>query len=394
MKSILYLSTNGLAEPLGRSQILPYLVGLSKRYKIIVLSNEKKFDLRNEKNIKNIKKIVKKNNIIWDYEEFKYNKISKPFLLFSKFIKGCFYCYKYKVKIIHCRSYLPNLVGLAIKFFIKKPVIFDMRGLWPEEIALGISSGRESLVYKILKYLERLNIKKSDHIISLTNAAIYNFLIDQYQLDIQKTTTIPTCVDIDRFQFYPIKESSTKKFSCIGTILSDWFLIDWLTSFIKCVDEYDSKAIFEIITRDCKETLLSKMALTPNLKNKILIRSATPDQMPKLLISHTASAMFFNSDISKLGSSPTRFGEILAVGRPIICNKGVGDLDKIVEENKVGIIANNPNYEFMMNSVSKLYKIIEDPLISLRCRNLAESYYSLSKGIENYSKIYEMLKND
>ena len=48
----------------------------------------------------------------------------------------------------------------------------------------------------------------------------------------------------------------------------------------------------------------------------------------------------------------------------------------------------------MMNSVSKLYKIIEDPLISLRCRNLAESYYSLSKGIENYSKIYEMLKND
>ena len=60
MKSILYLSTNGLAEPLGRSQILPYLVGLSKRYKIIVLSNEKKFDLRNDKNIKNIKKIVKK----------------------------------------------------------------------------------------------------------------------------------------------------------------------------------------------------------------------------------------------------------------------------------------------------------------------------------------------
>ena len=55
MKSILYLSTNGLAEPLGRSQILPYLVGLSKRYKIIVLSNEK-FDLRNDKNIKNIKK--------------------------------------------------------------------------------------------------------------------------------------------------------------------------------------------------------------------------------------------------------------------------------------------------------------------------------------------------
>ena len=281
-----------LAEPLGRSQILPYLVGLSKRYKIIVLSNEKKFDLRNDKTIQNIKKIVKKNNINWDYEEFKYSKFSKPFLFFLKFIKGCFYCYKYKVNIIHCRSYLPNLVGLAIKFLVKNQLFLICEGLWPEEIALGISSGRRSSVYKILKSLERFNIKKSDHIISLTNAAIYKFLIKNYHLEIQKTTTIPTCVDLDRFKFYPIKESSIKKFSCIGTILSDWFLIDWLTSFIKCVDKYDGKAIFEIITRDCKETLLSKMALSPNLKNKIFIRSATPDEMPELLISHTASAMF------------------------------------------------------------------------------------------------------
>ena len=389
MKTILYLTTNGLAEPLGRSQILPYLIGLSKDYKIIVISSEKKLDLLNNNLISRIRKIADKSNILWDYEEFKYNKFFKFYSFFVKLLKGIFYSYKFKVQIIHCRSYLPNLVGLIIKCIFKKPVVFDMRGIWPEEIALGIPSGRKSLIYKILKFIELLNIKESDHIISLTNSAINKYLIYQYKLDIQKATVIPTCVDIERFKFKPLKKESVKKFSCIGTILSDWFLLDWLVSFFKCIEKYDDDAVFEIITRDCKKTLISKMNLDNNLINKILIRSATPDQMPEILTTHTASAMFFNSDISKLGSSPTRFGEILSIGRPIICNSGVGDLDQIVEDNGGGVIAKDLNSKFMMNSIIQLYKILEDPSISLKCRKLAESYYSLSKGVKNYSKVYD-----
>ena len=51
MKVILYISRNGLAEPLGRSQILPYLFELSKQYKIIIISSEKESDLKNHGNI-------------------------------------------------------------------------------------------------------------------------------------------------------------------------------------------------------------------------------------------------------------------------------------------------------------------------------------------------------
>ena len=48
MKVILYISRNGLAEPLGRSQILPYLFELSKKYKIIIISNEKESDYQDK----------------------------------------------------------------------------------------------------------------------------------------------------------------------------------------------------------------------------------------------------------------------------------------------------------------------------------------------------------
>ena len=81
---------------------------------------KKKTDLKNYKLINSINNLVGKNNIIWDYEEFKYSKFLKPLSLFLKFIKGSFYCLKYDVEVIHCRSYLPNLVGLIIKFIFKK----------------------------------------------------------------------------------------------------------------------------------------------------------------------------------------------------------------------------------------------------------------------------------
>jgi len=99
--------------------------------------------------------------------------------------------------------------------------------------------------------------------------------------------------------------------------------------------------------------------------------------------------MFFKSDISKLGSSPTRIGEILAVGRPIICNSGVGDLDKIIIDNKIGIIVNDLSKSCMMKSVNALYNLLLDNDTSIRCRNFAESYYSLEKGCFKLSRIYD-----
>ena len=35
-----------------------------------------------------------------------------------------------------------------------------MRALWPEEVALSLKGGRRNLIYKLLKLLEKVSIKK------------------------------------------------------------------------------------------------------------------------------------------------------------------------------------------------------------------------------------------
>ena len=76
MKKILYLTYDELSDPLGQSQILKYLIPLSKRNKIIIVSFEK--NLKSEL-IKKIEKLLFENNIYW--YKLKYHK--KPKIISS-----------------------------------------------------------------------------------------------------------------------------------------------------------------------------------------------------------------------------------------------------------------------------------------------------------------------
>ena len=52
MKQILYITYDGLTDPLGQSQVLPYIVALSAAgYKFTIVSFEKKQRLAKEKKI-------------------------------------------------------------------------------------------------------------------------------------------------------------------------------------------------------------------------------------------------------------------------------------------------------------------------------------------------------
>ena len=46
-KNILYISYDGILEPIGQSQILPYIIRLSEKYNINIITFEKSKDLDN-----------------------------------------------------------------------------------------------------------------------------------------------------------------------------------------------------------------------------------------------------------------------------------------------------------------------------------------------------------
>ena len=133
MIKTLYLSYDGMTDPLGQSQVLPYLKEISSNREIHIISCEKPTNFRRDK--LRIEKIINGTNIHW--HPLQYNKfppiistlwdlwkIKKLALKLNK---------SYKFKLIHCRSHLMALLGLSLKLSINTPFLFDMRSFFPEE---------------------------------------------------------------------------------------------------------------------------------------------------------------------------------------------------------------------------------------------------------------------
>lgn len=391
MKKIIYISYNGILEPLGQSQVLNYLINLNNKYNFFLLSFEKSNDYNNYIKLKKFKKICNANSINWSFFRYKYNKIFiEPIIGIVKII---FFLIKKsifkKIKIVHCRSYIPAFSAIIFKKFYKIKIIFDMRAFWPEEMVSSNIIKSNSIIYIILKYIEKIIIKNSDVIIVLTYAS-KEYLINNYKIN-KRIQVIPTCVDLNLFKISQSKLNKIKTFGIIGTITNNWFMLDKALILFREYEFKYSNVILKIITND-NHNLIKKKIISLNIDiSKVTILKSEFSDMPKLMNDIDILILFFIGGLSKLASSPTRMGEALAMHIPCIVNKGLGDMSSIVNKYNCGISLDKLDNENIKKSLSKIYNINNNINYFKNARLAAESYFSLDLATEKYQDIYEDL---
>lgn len=381
-------------EPLGQSQVLPYLKGLSKEYSITLITFEKMHDYDNKHLLTQLEDQCEQNGIKWIAK--KYPDTSRFYTVVTNFLIMFYLTFreisKNEIKILHSRSYLPTFVGCIVSLFLKVEIIFDMRALWPEELILSGRIKRKSVSHRVLTWMERLCLKKSSVIVSLTNAGVV-YLRSKYKRELKNkpAVVIPTCVDLEKFVMIPGSNLSSTVHGCVGTILSGWFLTDWLSKWFSVVSEQDRAVQFEIISRDAKVEICKSLPFLKEAEDRLTISSAPTSEMPIIFSRHSVTAMFFSAGIGKLGSAPTRLAEALASGTPVVANTGVGDLDDIITQNRVGVIVKSDSKRDLLSAYQELTMLLKDESLSQRCRQTAESIFSLDGAIYKYSEIYKSL---
>ncbi len=195
--NILYISYDGMTDPLGQSQVLPYLVGLSaKGYRITILSCEKQERWQHKETIQ---AICTKHHINW--QPLMYTK--KPPVLstvrdVNKLKQTAASLHKnIAFDVVHCRSYVASLVGLFMKKKFSLPFIFDMRGFWADERVDGalwnLKKPLYKRVYQYFKKKEKQFLEHSDAVISLTHEGKRE--IESWGIFHAPITVIPCCVD-------------------------------------------------------------------------------------------------------------------------------------------------------------------------------------------------------
>ena len=390
MPATLYLTRNGLLEPLGQSQVMSYLKGLSQDYQITLITSENPEDMVDTHAMASARADCEAHGINWRPKNFRHRpKLLAPaWCMFEMFWSALQAARRGDVQLIHARSYLPAAAAWAVFRLTGTPFIFDMRALWPEELITAGRLQRGSIVHKILTLLEKLCLRDAAAVVSLTNAAV-GYLRDQYPTELQKQriAVIPTCADLQRFK-QSDKPPSERVYGCIGTLLSGWFLLDWLAAFFNTVAQKDPEARFEVITRDDAETVRAALDIDGNLCDRLSIFPSASESVHEALQKQSTSVMFFTSGTSKLGSAPTRLGEALGCGVPVVANEGVGDVADIIRQNNIGVIVKDGSEASMALVLDELGTLRSDPDLPSRCRKAAEEVFSLEAGTKAYGKLY------
>lgn len=397
-KNVLYLSYDGLTDSLGQSQILPYLIGLQKKgYNISIISFEKEANyLQNEEHIR---MLCDKNKLDW-YPLF-YTK--KPPVLstlkdintLKKLAKGIHKAKNFS--IIHARSYITALVALKFKKRYGVKFLFDMRGFWADErIEGGIWSLKKPIykfIYNYFKRKEKTFFEQSDHIISLTKNGKDEILKQFSAVSKEKITVIPCCVDTELFdpetirphQIEKLKSAlkitpSDKIIGYVGSI-GTWYMLEEMLLFFKKQHDSNKNLKFLFVTKEPFEEIKS-VARKIDLELSSLIYASTSYRYVPLHIKLMDWGIFFiRPTFSKKASSPTKQGEIMAMGVPVICNSGVGDTDYIVNKYQAGIIFENFEQEVDL----------EQPSNPKAIREGAIEFFGLENGVERYGEVYKGL---
>jgi len=320
-------------------------------------------------------------------------KLVAPFISIIQMLVLSIYEVKVKnIRLIHSRSYVPTFVALIIGFLTDVPFIFDMRALWPEELITAGRLKRGSLLHKLLAWSEKTCLRRADAIIALTHSAV-KYLNLKYPdaLTNKEISVIPTCVDLERFKPCTVNNKDPLV-GCLGSVLSGWFKFDLLCTFLSAATLRDLNLKFQITTKDDHDKILLTLRRYPNLLGKISLNSVSHDKVPEILRQQLYSIMFYaGGEISELGRSPPRMAEILATGIPVVANKGVGDVESLIQKYKVGVVLKGTSSKQIENALDELEALLTDQDLSNRCRNLAEEYFSLDSGILKYLNIYSAI---
>jgi glycosyltransferase involved in cell wall biosynthesis len=308
--------------------------------------------------------------------------------------------------LVHARPGLPTMVALYLKKKYGVKFLNDIRGFWADERAdAGIWNLKNPLfkwIYNFFKRHELECIRQADYVVCLTRAAekeIHGWKnIPHQPVPIE---VIPCSADMQLFSADTVDPLLKEKFmaelgikegdfiiSYLGSIVG-WNLLEEMIRFCKNISDKIPRAKFMFISANGHDSITATAARHGLAADKLIIKEGKRHEVPALLSFTTYSLFFVKQCYSKMASSPTKQGEVMAMGIPVITNSGVGDVAEIVIKYNAGYVIDNFSEDAFAAVVDKI--IAGNPFDTASIRNGAKDFYALDTAVERYRKVYKKI---
>jgi glycosyltransferase involved in cell wall biosynthesis len=388
---VLYVSYDGALDPLGRSQVVPYLEGLSAAgYDFDLVTFEKEERWADEPSRRVMAERLATSRIRWS--PLRYHKrppiLSTTFDIYAAVRRVRALARERRPALIHARSYPAALIARLVGRDEGIPYVFDMRGFYAEERVDGGLWREDGPLYRITKRVERDLLRDAAAVVTLTRASVpilSGWIRDAGGNPVLQV--IPTCVDLARFRAAaepsPDRPFELAYFGSIGT----WYLLDEMLRFGKAVLDAAGGGRLLFLTNGDPERVRARAAAAGVDPAVVRTGSVPHEGVPAALADAAATFFFIRPGRSRFAFHQTKLGESLALGLPVAANRGIGDTDQLPADG-VGVLVERLDAAAYLEAARALVRLARDPDTRARCRRVAEERYDLVAGVEAYATLY------
>ncbi|QQS47674.1 MAG: glycosyltransferase [Acidobacteriota bacterium] len=355
--------------------------------KITLITFEKPGDLISHGDLKPMKSELARENVDW--RPLRYHKNPTIPATFYDLARGIIIGLRSgRHELIHGRTFIGGLIGAILSFLTGKSFIYHGEGFWTDQQVEGGFWRRESYIYRVCKQIENWMFNRANALILLSHQS--RTLLPGSHDDFVRpvpTIVVPSCVDLDKLNPKNVSGGNEKRLVYIGS-LGGRYPIEPLALMLKSIGIYEEDWHLDIYSQS-DHAVIRDVLRSEGISDSCLTITRVPHSViPERLRNSSAGLFFLEKGIGALTCSPTKVGEYLACGLPVVTSSGAGDTDDIVRRYRVGVVLDEVRPETCRAAARELLELLKDPDLSARCRRAAEENYSLARGVEDQLRLY------
>ena len=394
----LYVCYLSLADPLVHSQVVAYLEGLARRGHTVHLltfdtpmSDDAHDELRDD---------LERRGITWHSRRY-HKRPSLPATVYDA-TAGAFTALRimrrHRLGAIHARNHVPAATALIVKRLSGCRMIFDLRGLMAEEYVDAGNWKRGGLPYRLTNWIQGAAIRRADAQVMLTEAVRRQLF--SAGSNGKPLAVIPCCADLSTITGRAGERDEVREelgardrpvMVYVGKF-TGWYLEAEMVDFFAAARAERPDLLFVILTQSEFQIIEHELERAGIPPSDYRIARAKPDDVGRYLAAAEFGLSFVRPCPSKVSSSPTKVGEYLAAGLPVVSTSGIGDVDELLEGRGVGLLVSRLRRSDYESAARGALELAADPEARERCRRVARETLSLEDvGVARYDDLYRQV---
>lgn len=385
----LYVSYDGLLDPLGQSQILPYIQGLAAQgYRFVLISFEKTD--RPPSQIEALKVQLAGQGIRWQVLPFRRGR----FQYIWRILRGTWalrvLASRHHPDLVHARTILAAaLVRLA---YIRAPLIYDNRsfaGEWIDANRLRPGSPQAQLFQALETHL----IRTAAGLVVLDQSGAA-YLREAYPSLSTLIQVVPTCTDPTRFPlFNQPSAASPLRFVFLGGARFP-YRPDLALQLIHQLVRVGVDCRVDFINESDHSEIRAALAATGFPYERCRIVAMPQARVPEALVQYHCGLVFNTSGRWRRMSSPTKLGEYLAAGLHVLGLSGINALDRLAASHPslISVLSEDQlSCGLPPEALKQLVALIRGPDRPNQARELASAHYGIQLAHQRYATLYQQV---